>query len=696
MPPLPPRACFGRDELIKKIIDLAVSFAPIALIGPGGIGKTSIALTALHHDSIKEKFGENRRVIHCGQFPASRANFLNRLSKVIGAGVNNPEDLTPLRPCLSSKEMILLLDNAESILDPQGKNAKELSAVVEELSEIGNICLCLTSRSSDIPLAFESLDIPVLSIEASRNAFYHIYKNGGRPDLVDKILIQLDFHPLSVTLLAALAQRNKWDTGRLRSEWERQRTDLFHTQYKNNFATTVELSLASPTFRGLGPDAREILGVIAFFPQGVYEDGLDWLFPTPSDRASAFDSFCSLSLTYRCDGFITMLAPLRDYFRPKDPALSQPLLITKEYYFGRLSVDVDPNGPTFKETRWIISEDVNVEHLLDVFTSVDANSIDVWDACAYFMEHLRWHKKRLVVLGPKIEELSDNNDSKPQCLFQLSQLFASVGNYTECERLLTHALEIQRMRRDEFQTAEILRFISDANWWLGLYEEGIGQVEEALDIYDRLKHTRGQAYSWLQLARLRYGEGQLDDAEKAALRAINLLSNEEGLRSDERELLSHGTEPLTNKREKFSVCSSYHLLGDICRSKGRTEKATDHYQTALKMALSFGWDDQLFRSNYSLAELFFDQDRFREAHAYVENAKSQVANDPYQLGRAMSLQAGFWYKEGKFEEAKSEALGAISVYEEIGVEKELEACRSLLQDIEKEINRPATYYRWDL
>ena len=673
MAPAPPRACFGRDGLIEEIIDLAESFTPIALIGPGGIGKTSIALTALHHDRIKEQFGDYRRVIRCDQFPASRAHFLNRLSKVIGAGVNNPVDLTPLRPCLSSKDMILFLDNAESILDPRGTNAKELYAVVEQLGEFGNICLCLTSRISTIPRAFEVVEIPTLSIEASRDAFYRIYKTGGRSDQVDGILKQLDFHPLSITLLATVANRNKWNIYRLGSEWERRRTDLLHTEHDNSLATTIELSLDSPTFRDLGSDARDILGVIAFFPQGVDEDSLDWLFRTPSDRINTFDSFCSLSLTYRSDGFITMLAPLRDHLRPKDPTSSPILRTTKDNYFCRLSAGVNPNDSTFEEARWIVLEDVNVEHLLDVFTSVDASSIDVWESCAYFMEHLCWHRKRLVVLGPKIEGLSDSHPLKPQCLFQLSQLFDSVGNRVESKRLLTRTLKIWRERGDEFQAAEILRFISDANRWLGLYEEGMQQTIEALGVYERLNHTRGQAYSWLQLARLLYGSKQLDAAEDAALRVIDLLSDDQ--------------------KEKFSICSSHRLLGDICRSRGKIEKATDHYETALGIALSFGWNDQLFQNDYSLAELFFGENRLSEAHAYVQRAKSHVANDSYQLGQAMLLQAGFWYKESKFEEAKSEVLGAISAYEEIGVEKDLEACRTLLRDIERATSASTASYR---
>ena len=561
--------------------------------------------------------------------------------------------------------MILVLDNAESILDPHGANAREICAMAEELSRFSNISLCLTSRIFTVPPACDAFDIPTLSVEAARNAFYCIYKNGRQSDLVDGILEQLAFHPLSINLLATVAYHNKWDVDRLGREWERRRVDVLRTPHDTSLAVTIELSLASPTFQQLGPGARELLGLVAFFPQGIDEKNIDWLFPTIPSRANIFDDFCVLSLTYRSNGFITMLAPLRDYFRPKDPGSSPLLCATKDHYIRRLSVDVDPDGPGFGETRWIMSEDVNVEHLLDVFMSIDANSPGVWDACSNFMAHLQWHKPRLVTLGPKIEGLPDDHPSKPQCLSGLSWLFTMAGNHVEFKRLLILSLEIWRQRQDDFKVAETLGFISRANGLLGHYEEGIQRTREALEIFEQFNHRGGQARSWKELAKLFFKTKQLDAAEEAASKAIDLL--DEG--------------------DQYGVCGCYRTLGNICHSRGETEKAINHFETALRIASSFSWSDHLFLIHRSLARLFFDENGFDDAHTHIERAKSHASNNPYDMGVAMGIQAGFWYKQGMLEEAKSEALRATNVFEKIGATEGVEHCEALLRDIEEVASR---------
>ena len=558
----------------------------------------------------------------------------------------------------------MVLDNAESILDPQGTDAQEIYAIAEELCQFSNICLLITSRISTIPPTCNSFDIPMLSMEAARNTFYRTYQSAEQSDMVNGVLRHLDFHPLSITLLATVAHHNKWDTDQLVEEWERQRTGVLHTQHNKSLASTIELSLSSPMFQELGPDARELLGVIAFFPQGVDGKNLDWLFPTIPNRKSIFNKFCVLSLTHRFNGSVTMLAPLRDYLCPKEPKLSPILCASKERHFDRLSVGVYPGKPGFEEARWIASEDINIEHLLDVFTTVDADSEYVWDVCSYFMEHLACHKPRLIVLGPKVEGLSEDHPSKPRCFHQLSNLFGLAGRYAECKTLLTHALKLCRKQGDDLEAAQVLRSLSEANRLLGLDKEGIQQGKEALEICGQLDDLLESARSFRSLARLLQGDNQLDAAEEAASRAINLLLPE----------------------DQLLACQCHEILGDISRCKGETEKAIEHFEVALGIASAFSWHDRQFWIHHSLVYLFADKDRFDDAQAHVERAKSHTAHTTYLLGRTADLQAWLWRKQGRHEEAKSEALRAADLYEKIGAMKDLEESRDFLMGIDAEMN----------
>ena len=660
--PPAPRAFFGRDKLVERVVRLAENLEPTALVGAAGIGKTSIALAVLHHSRIKERFGENRRFIRCDQFPPSRAHFLVRLSKVIGAGIENPEDLTTLRPFLSSKEMLIILDNAESVLDPQGPDAREIYSMVDELCQVKRTFLLITSRITTVPQDCNRPGIPTLKMDAACDIFYGVCGDGERSSIVNDILQHLDFHALSIILLATAAARNEWDYDQLASKWKTQRAQMLQTKYNGSLAAVIELSLASPAFRKLGPCAHDLLRVVAFFPQGVEEKNIDWLFPTTSDRKNIFEEFCVLSLTYRSNGFVTMLAPIREYLGLRDPQSSPLLCAARDHYFTRLSVDLLPDKPGFEEARWIVSEDVNVEHLLDVSVSADPVTGGTWSACRHFMEHLNWHKPRETVLGSKIEALPDDHPFKSKCLFELSLLFGQLGNHAEQKRLLTHVLELERRLGDGFEVALTLRCLADIDRFECRYEEGIQRAREALKISERIGGRVEQMECLNCLAWLLFDNKQLGAAKDAASRATSLASR---------------------TGQEYLLCDLYRVLGKIHEAEGEEEEAIYTFWEALRTASSFGWRDEQFWAHLDLADLFFDKNGFDHANIHVKQAKLYARDRTYHLGRATKLQADIWYREGRLEDAKSEALGALGIFEKLEEATAVWYCWDLLHTIER-------------
>jgi tetratricopeptide (TPR) repeat protein len=155
---------------------------------------------------------------------------------------------------------------------------------------------------------------------------------------------------------------------------------------------------------------------------------------------------------------------------------------------------------------------------------------------------------------------------------------------------------------------------------------------------------------------------QLEAAEDAASRAFGLVT-EEG--------------------QEFFVCQLHRILGKISGSKGENEKAIHHLETALGIASPPGWHEELFWIHYSLAELYANDEKPNDANTHIKQAKSHALDDTFRLGRAMDMQANVWFLQLRLQDAKSEALCALKMYEGCGAVYDVGICREFLQMMEK-------------
>ncbi|KAF8188760.1 hypothetical protein K438DRAFT_1833268, partial [Mycena galopus ATCC 62051] len=144
--PAKPKIFHGRESELDKIIKLlSQQPARIAILGGGGMGKTSFARAVLHHPSTSAKF-EHRFFVS-----AESATTCVELAALIGLhiGLNPGKDLTrPVVRYFSSKpSCLLVLDNLETVWEPIKSRAR-IEEFLSLLTEAKNLALIITLRGA--------------------------------------------------------------------------------------------------------------------------------------------------------------------------------------------------------------------------------------------------------------------------------------------------------------------------------------------------------------------------------------------------------------------------------------------------------------------------------------------------------------------------------------------------------------------
>ena len=285
----------------------------IALLGAGGNGKTTIALTLLHHARILIKFGPRRHFIRCHDLGGLSDEFPGRLSEAIGA--HDLKDMAQLRShLLLSSPSILVLDGVESILNPLALGVAEIVSAIKELSRCQNLCLLVTGRVDGRITDFCCVEVPTLSVDGAKDVFYsrcHL----GRLVEVNNLLEELDFHPLSIDLLASTTRENDWDKAALLEAWDGGKANILQAYGRQSLEDNIKLTLCTPTIQAHGMTALNTLRALAERLNGVEEREPESTFAGVAEIGDVIDALCKFFLVYCHDGFVKMLAPFRFYFR---------------------------------------------------------------------------------------------------------------------------------------------------------------------------------------------------------------------------------------------------------------------------------------------------------------------------------------------------------------------------------------------
>ncbi|KAJ7758018.1 P-loop containing nucleoside triphosphate hydrolase protein, partial [Mycena metata] len=335
--PAEPKIFHGRESELAEILKHFGQGTPwIAILGTGGMGKTSLAKTVLHHEEITAKYQGN-----CFFVPSDGISSKVELANLIGAhlGMNAGKDLTRaiLQHFSGGPPSLLILDNLETVWEP-AHSRKEIEELLSLLTDIPSLALMITMRGAERPSKVRWTrpflsPLKPLSQEAARKMFIDIAEDRHSMKEMDQVLALTDNMPLSINLLAHIVDVQGCNSTLLR--WQEERTSVISEGYdrRSNLELSISLSLASPRITVV-PRSQDLLSLLSILPDGLSDVELKQTAFPIEDILACKMALVRTALAYTDDQKrLKALVPIREYMArlaPPRDHMVRPLL--KHYH----------------------------------------------------------------------------------------------------------------------------------------------------------------------------------------------------------------------------------------------------------------------------------------------------------------------------------------------------------------------------
>jgi predicted ATPase/DNA-binding winged helix-turn-helix (wHTH) protein len=113
----------GRDSAVRTIAADLITDRFVTIIGPGGMGKTTVAVAVAH--ALREEFGDAVCFVDIGAV-ADPSLVVATIASTLGLTVQSSEVFPLLMQCLRSLRVLLVFDNCEHVIDAVATLAEQI------------------------------------------------------------------------------------------------------------------------------------------------------------------------------------------------------------------------------------------------------------------------------------------------------------------------------------------------------------------------------------------------------------------------------------------------------------------------------------------------------------------------------------------------------------------------------------------
>ncbi|KAJ7624067.1 hypothetical protein DFH06DRAFT_756454 [Mycena polygramma] len=422
--PAYPKICEGRASELNHIVGILQQDSPrVAVLGAGGMGKTTVAVAALHHSDIEARYS-TRYFISC-QTLTSDAEILSAIASHIG--IDRASSLKRVVQCLKcNSTTLLVLDNFETPWEFPGARRK-VEELLAHLADVANLAILVTMRGAERPgnIQWSHPFLPPLSPitdSAALDTFFAIADDYHEKDTVSALLELTGNLPLAITLIASAVACEGCEATLARYKLEK--TRLFDGYDKrSSLELSIILSLSSPR---LTPNARELLSLLSILPDGLSEAELVQCKVPIDNILSGKAALLRTSLAFVDGGRLQLLVPIREYIFSSSPPpnrLKEPL---RHYLHQILEVwsyfeNVQPSPSILSQT---VNNLGNIQGLLLDSLQTDASDVTVCKS-VFYLHDFTWQTNRpapsLIFLAIKQLEAWQNHPAYGHFLTSIVQ-----------------------------------------------------------------------------------------------------------------------------------------------------------------------------------------------------------------------------------------------------------------------------------